>query len=293
MSDTDSKRTGEEPAQRTITQLSATPAQQAGAGTTPASAPASLMPVMLPIERPGPTEEEWPQEQRRVLLVAAHPDDPEFSSAGTVARWVNAGIEVIFVVATSGDKGTADRQMTGDRLSNLREEEQRGAAARLGVTQVEFLRFGDGELLPNLALRGAVTYMIRKYRPYAVMTHDPLTLFYNNEFINHPDHRAIGQATVDAIYPTARDPLQFSEQIQEGLEPHKVKEIYLWGTDQPNVLVDISSTIDDKVEALKLHVTQVGEAKELAERVKTRAAQVGEPFGMQYAEAYRRVVMRM
>lgn len=268
--------------------LSATPAPApAVQGNTPAL-------TMTPIERPGPLDEEWPQEHRRVLLVAAHPDDPEFSSAGTVARWVKAGIEVIFVVATSGDKGTPDKTMTNERLSSMREEEQRGAAARLGVTTVEFLRFGDGEMMPNLELRGAVTRMIRKYRPYAVMTHDPLTLFYNNEFINHPDHRAIGQATVDAIYPTARDPLQFPDQIQkEGLEPHKVKEIYLWGTDQPNVLVDISDGIEDKVEALKLHVTQVGEALELAERVKTRSAQIGEPYGIKYAEAYRRIVMRM
>src|SRR5436189_4234733 len=101
------------------------------------------------ITRPGPTEEEWPEEHRRVLLVAAHPDDPEFSSGGTVARWVRAGIEVIYVVATSGDKGTPDREMTGDRLSNMREQEQRAAAARLGVKEVVFLRFPDGELLPN------------------------------------------------------------------------------------------------------------------------------------------------
>lgn len=245
------------------------------------------------IARPGPSDEELADEHRRVLLVAAHPDDPEFSSGGTVARWVRAGLDVIFVVATSGDKGTPDKDMTGERLSNMREEEQRAAAARLGVTEVVFLRFPDGEMLPNLELRGAVTRMIRIYKPYAVMTHDPLTLFYNNEFINHPDHRAIGQATVDAIYPTARDPLQFPEQTREGLEPHKVKEIFLFGTEQPNVLVDISETIEDKIEALKLHVSQVGAAEQLAERVKTRSSQIAEPHGLQYAEAFRRIVMRM
>ncbi|HEX9987651.1 MAG TPA: PIG-L deacetylase family protein [Chloroflexia bacterium] len=259
------------------------------AGTTTAPQAATLTPIV----RPGPADEELPEENRRVLLVAAHPDDPEFSSAGTVANWVRSGIQVIFVLATSGDKGTPDKEMTGDRLSNQREDEQRAAAARIGVTEVVFLRFPDGELTPSLELRGAVTKMIRLYKPYAVMTHDPLTLFYNNEFINHPDHRAIGQATVDAIYPTARDPLQFNEHIREGLEPHKVKEIYLWGTDQPNVLVDISDTIEDKVEALKLHVSQVGTATELAERVKQRAAQIAEPHGLAYAEAFRRVVMRM
>ncbi len=254
--------------------------------------PASTEPTMTHIARPGPVDQELEAHQKRVLLVAAHPDDPEFSSAGTVANWVRSGIEVIFVVATSGDKGTPDREMTRERLSSQRESEQRAAAARLGVKEVVFLRFPDGELLPNLELRGAVTRMIRTYKPYAVMTHDPLTLFYNNEFINHPDHRAIGQATVDAIYPTARDPLQFAEQTKEGLEPHKVKEIYLWGTDQPNVLVDISNTIEDKVEALKLHVSQVGEATELAGRIKSRAADIATPHGLKYAEAFRRVVMR-
>jgi LmbE family N-acetylglucosaminyl deacetylase len=247
---------------------------------------------LLQITRPGPDDSELLPEQRRVLLVAAHPDDPEFSSGGTVARWVRAGIEVIYVVATSGDKGTPDKSMTGDRLSRQREEEQRAAAARLGVNEVVFLRFPDGEMMPDLALRGAVTRVIRQYKPYAVMTHDPLTLFYNNEFVNHPDHRAIGQATVDAIYPTARDPLQFNEQIREGLEPHKVKEIYIFGTENPNVIVDIADTIEDKIEALKLHVSQVGAAEELAQRIMTRSSQLAEPHGLKYAEAFRRVVMR-
>ena len=266
----------------------------ASAAPSAPSAPAAPQaPPLTPILRPGPADQELAEDQRRVLLVAAHPDDPEFSSAGTVANWVRHGIEVIYVLATSGDKGTPDKEMTGDRLSSQREAEQRAAAARLGVNEVVFLRFPDGELTPSLELRGAVTRMIRLYKPYAVMTHDPLTLFYNNEFINHPDHRAIGQATIDAIYPTARDPLQFPEQTREGLEPHKVKEIYLWGSDQPNVLVDISDTIEDKIEALKLHVSQVGEATELAERVKARAAQIAEPYGLRYAEAFRRIVMRM
>src|SRR5438067_1608464 len=245
------------------------------------------------VTRPGPADQDLTEDQKRVLLVAAYPDDPEFSSGGTAALWVRAGLEVVFVVATSGDKGTTDRNMTNEALSKQREDEQRAAAARLGVTTVEFLRFPDGELTPNLELRGAITRMIRKYRPYAVMTHDPLTLFYNNEFINHPDHRAVGQATVDAIYPTARDPLQFADQIREGLEPHKVKEIFIFGTEQPNVLVDISESIEDKIEALKLHVSQVGTTEELAERIRMRASQVAEPHGLRYAEAFRRIVMRM
>src|ERR1051325_6387385 len=118
------------------------------------------------ITRPGPVDQELLDEQKRVLLVAAHPDDPEFSSGGSVARGVRAGIEVVYVVATSGDKGTPDREMTGDRLSNMREEEQRAAAARLGVKEVVFLRFPDGEMTPNLELLGAVTRIIRTHDPY-------------------------------------------------------------------------------------------------------------------------------
>jgi LmbE family N-acetylglucosaminyl deacetylase len=250
-------------------------------------------PPLSPILRPGAPDVELEPEQKRVMLVAAHPDDPEFSSAGTVANWVRHGIEVVFVLVTSGDKGTPDRDMTGHRLSSMREQEQLAAAARVGVTKVEFLRFPDGELVPNLELRGAITRMIRTHKPYAVITHDPITLFHGNEFINHPDHRAVGQATVDAIYPTARDPLQFNEQIRDGLEPHKVKELYLWGSEQSNVLVDITNVMEDKIEALKCHKSQVGEAVELAERIKQRAAMIGEPFGVQYAEAFRRIVMRI
>lgn len=269
------------------------PQQPSQPRETPAPTPLQpALPALSPLARPGPADVELTPEQKRVLLVAAHPDDPEFSSGGTIANWVRDGLEVVFVLVTSGDKGTPDQTMTNERLSNMREEEQRAAAARLGVTQVQFLRFPDGELTPSLQLRGAITRMIRTYKPYAVLTHDPLTLFYNNEFINHPDHRAVGQATVDAIYPTARDPLQFADQTREGLEPHKVKEIFLWGSDQPNVVVDISDTIQDKIEALRFHASQVGEAADLEERIKTRSAQVGEPAGLRYGEAFRRVVMR-
>lgn len=251
------------------------------------------VPQLTPIAGPGPAGSELAPEQKRVLLVAAHPDDPEFSSAGTISSWVKKGIEVIYVLVTSGDKGTPDQGMTRERLSSQREQEQIAAAARAGVTNVQFLRFPDGELTPSLELRGAITRMIRTFKPYAVFTHDPLALFINNEFINHPDHRAVGLATVDAIYPTARDPLQFNEQIREGLEPHKVKELYLWGSEYPNVLVDISDTMQDKIEALKCHVSQIGNPAELADRIKTRTAQTAAPYGAQYAEVFRRVVMRI
>ena len=272
--------------------MTAKTSEQGGNATGDNSAKKDQVAQLIPIAGPGPADGSLAPEQKRVMLVAAHPDDPEFSSAGTIASWVKKGIEVVFVLVTSGDKGTPDHDMTRERLSSQREQEQIAAAARVGVTNVQFLRFPDGELMPNLELRGAITRMIRTFKPYAVFTHDPLALFINNEFINHPDHRAVGISTVDAIYPTARDPLQFNEQNSEGLEPHKVKEIYLWGSEHPTVIVDISDSIEDKVEALKCHVSQIGNPDELADRIKTRSAQTASPYGLRYAEVFRRVVMR-
>jgi LmbE family N-acetylglucosaminyl deacetylase len=262
-----------------------------------APAQAATLPAPAPLEVVGPPQappvEGQPEGPTTVLLIGAHPDDAEFSSAGTVAKWVAAGLHVVYVVVTSGDKGTADKSMTNARLSSTREQEQVAAAREAGVEEVVFLHFPDGLVQPDLKLRGEITRLIRRYRPYAVMVHDPLTMFYNNQFINHPDHRAVGTATIDAIYPTARDPLQYPEQITaEGLEPHKVKEIYLWGSDQPNVVSDITETLDKKIAALKHHASQIGLPEELAERIRTRAAETGALAGVPYGESYRRVVMR-
>ena len=255
-------------------------------------APATLLPTLSPpLADPG---EDGTVEQRTVLVIGAHPDDPDFSSAGTAALWVAAGLRVVYVVVTSGDKGTPDQTMTHELLISLREAEQVAAAAESGVKDVVFLGFRDGEFMPDMALRGAITREIRRWKPYAVLVHDPTTVFYNNAFINHPDHRAVGFATVDAIYPTARDPLQFHSQIvEEGLEPHKVKEIYLFGSDSPTGVVDISSVIETKIAALRHHVTQIGEAEAMAERVRSRAADTGALGGVPYAESFRRVVMRI
>jgi LmbE family N-acetylglucosaminyl deacetylase len=264
-------------------------------GATAFQTPAAPPPAPLELIGPpqAPAVEGRPPEPTTVLLIAAHPDDPEFSSGGTMAKWTAAGVRVVYVLVTSGDKGTADKTMTNARLSSAREQEQIAAAHEAGVEEVVFLRFPDGLVQPDLKLRGELTRQIRRFRPYAVVVHDPLTMFHNNQFINHPDHRAVGTATIDAIYPTARDPLQYPEQItEEGLEPHKVKEIYLWGSDQPNVVSDITETIEKKIAALSHHATQVGPVGELADRIRQRAAETGAPAGVSFGESYRRVVMR-
>jgi len=226
----------------------------------------------------------------RVLLVAAHPDDTEFSSGGTVAEWVRQGREVYYLVCTRGDKGSADPDMLPGRLMRIREAEQRAAADVLGVKQVGFLDFRDGELAPTLELRGEIVYAIRKVRPDVVLTHDPATL-YSEEFINHPDHRAVGQAALDAIYPTARDRLQFPEHRAEGLEPHKVNEIYLWGSLRPNHWVDITPSFDRKIQALAKHESQISDPAAIGARMKDRARALGQPHGIDLAEAFFRVAM--
>ncbi|MDI3339074.1 MAG: PIG-L family deacetylase [Sphaerobacter sp.] len=227
------------------------------------------------------------EEYRRVMVVVAHPDDMEFSSAGTVAKFVAEGREVVLVQCTSGDKGTARRDISSAELAALREEEEREACRRLGVSQIEFLRLPDGELMPDLNFREKIVRQIRKHRPDIVITHDPF-----RPYSLHPDHRAVGITTVDSVYPTARDPLYFPEHLEAGLEPHKVAELWLFGAEYPDTFIDISDTFEAKINALRAHVSQVGTAEDLEERVRERAAEVGRPEGIPLAEAFKVIKMR-
>lgn len=200
---------------------------------------------------PGPTPEE-----RRAMVIAAHPDDADFGAAGTAARLARDGWEVRYVVVTDGSKGSDDPAHTPESLAALRAEEQRAAARVLGVQSVGFLGFVDGELERSRALLGAVTRELRTFRPFAVYTHDPEPLFVLDAIVNHSDHRATGYAAVDAVYPTARDRLNFPEQIAEGLEPHRVREVYLFSSNQPNFESDISAMIELKLAAMRAHASQ-------------------------------------
>jgi LmbE family N-acetylglucosaminyl deacetylase len=227
----------------------------------------------------------------RVLVVAAHPDDIEFGAAGTVARWVAEGAVVRYLIVTRGDKGSDDPQADIDALTRLRETEQRAAAAELGVDGVDFLDEPDGQVEPSLALRERITYAIRAFRPEVVMTHDPTVLFVNNEWVNHPDHRAVGQVTVDAVFPTARDPLNFRQHLDEGLDAWKVAELYLWSTNEANQLVDIGTTIERKVAALARHASQFRHFDDVARWVRRRSEELGERAGYRAAEGFRRVTL--
>ncbi len=227
----------------------------------------------------------------RVLVVAAHPDDIEFGAAGTVARWVGEGASARYLIATRGDKGSDDPAVDTAALAALREREQRAAAAEIGVDGVDFLDEPDGQVEPSLRLRELVTRAIRTHRPEIVMTHDPTVLFVNNEWVNHPDHRAVGQVTVDAVYPTARDPLNFREHLDQGLGPWKVAELYLWSTNEANQLVDIGETLDRKIESLRRHESQFRSFEELARWVRRRSEELGERAGYRAAEGFRRVTL--
>jgi LmbE family N-acetylglucosaminyl deacetylase len=199
-----------------------------------------------------------PDSDRTALVVAAHPDDGDFGSAGYVAQLAGDGWQITFLVCTNGAKGTEDREMSRERLIALRRDEQREACRRMGVETVLFLDNEDGELTYDRAFLESIVRAIRTVRPHTVLTHDPTDVIIRDSFINHPDHRATGTATLDAVYPTARDHLNFPEHLEEGLEPHKVRRLLLWGTNHPNFDVDITGVVDTKIHALTAHVTQFG-----------------------------------
>ncbi len=239
-------------------------------------------------EHPGEPDESA-GEFRRALVVAAHPDDADFGAAGTAALLARAGWHVRYLVATDGSKGSDDPAFTPERLVAIREQEQRDAAALLGVADVRYLHFTDGELVAGRELLGAIVREIREFQPYAVYTHDPEPVIIRNAFVNHSDHRATGLAAVDAVYPAARDRLNFPEQIAEGLPAHKVRELYLWGANETNFDVDITELLELKIQALLAHPSQFPTDDAFIEQMRTFWR---EPDGRSF-ERFRRVVMFM
>lgn len=235
------------------------------------------------------TEDTTPEatQPRKVMGIFAHPDDPEFFSGATFARWAAEGAEITFVLATSGDKGSEDPDMTHERLAALREDEERNAARVLGVNEVVFLRYPDGTLEPNLQLRRDITRLIRMKKPETVVTCDPKNI-YGDGFINHPDHRAIGTAVIDAVYPTARDRLNFLEmERDEGLTPHKVRYVYLAGSQSPSIRVDVTEYIETKVDSLREHKSQIKDIDAVAERIRQRTLDSTSPVEYpRYVESF-------
>jgi LmbE family N-acetylglucosaminyl deacetylase len=229
---------------------------------------------------------------KKILLVGAHPDDNDFGAGATVAKATRQGAEVIYLIATTGQRGSSDEAMTPERLSTIRKKEQEAAAGALGAREVHFLGYVDGELVSDLRLKEQIVTYLRRHRPDFVFTMDPSFYYYKNAgFVNHSDHRAIGEATLDACYPLARDLLSFPEDIRAGLKPHKVKEIFLHSfvPENANFYVDVTDTFDIKIKALSLHKSQVGDLQKVAQRIGERAEAAGRLAGCRFAEAFVRL----
>jgi len=226
--------------------------------------------------------------QTYLMVVTPHPDDAEFGVAGTVARLTSEGRKVVYVVCTNGDKGTSDRNMKPAELAKIREKEQTAAAKLLGVKDVVFLRFPDQSLEDSDKFRKALVRVIRLYQPFAVVTADPY-----RKYMWHRDHRITGLVTLDAVFPYARDHLSYPELLDEGLEPHKVREIWFWGSDDINYRLDVTDTFDVKLAALGCHKSQVGDIPpEMRERMREWAKMNAEGEDFELAEAFHRVEMR-
>ncbi len=228
---------------------------------------------------------------KRFMVIVAHPDDADFGPAATAARWIDAGSQGWLVCCTSGDQGGEDPDADPLELAAFREAEQRTAAAIVGYAGVTFLHQPDGALANDLALRELLVREIRTFRPDAVFATDPETLFYRDGGVNHADHRAAGMAAVDAVYPAARNPMAFPALARSGLAAHRVRRLYLFWSERSNTRVDVSATLERRIEALRAHASQIHDIDGLAERIRNRAAEEGATIDASAAEAFRLVII--
>jgi LmbE family N-acetylglucosaminyl deacetylase len=222
------------------------------------------------------------------MVVSAHPDDTEFGVAGTVSRWVQEGKRAVYVICTSGDKGTSDRNLAPEQLIEIREKEQSAAALVLGVQEVVYLRYPDQGLEDTPEFRKEIVRLIRRYRPQIVATSDPY-----RRYIYHRDHRIVGQAVLDAVYPNARDYLAYPDLIEEGLEPHKVQELLFWGSEDINYRSDVTNTFDLKIKALQCHESQLKNMPidNMEKWLRKRCKDMAEDEDFELAEVFHRVVL--
>ena len=231
-----------------------------------------------------------PLQPKVVLGVAAHPDDLEFMAAGTVAKFVAEGAQAYYLILTNANKGTSDHTLQPDQLRDIRREEQREAGKILGLADVFFCDYDDGCLECNLDVKRDVARVIRQVKPDVVITMDPTNVYdVEHGMVNHTDHRAAGQATLDAVYPLARDHLSFPELLQAGLEPHNVKTVLMGHFGKENFYVDITQHIETKLQALRAHASQLSNPDATSEMVRQWAAANSAKVGAAYAEGFVRL----
>jgi LmbE family N-acetylglucosaminyl deacetylase len=255
-------------------ETSSTPSAAVDAASAEAAAEAAEAPI--------------PAGPKRIAAFMAHPDDAEFMCAGTLARWAAEGNEVILVLLTRGESGDDLDVMPSEQLIATREAEQRAANAILGLADVVFLGLPDGFLVNDLATREKLVRVMRRLKPDVVVCQDPTVRWEGQIYINHPDHRAAGDATLDALFPAAGNPRAYPQLRAEGLEPHKVREVYLAGAREPDVWIDVTDFMDIKLRALRAHVSQLGDwdpEEMLRTWAKEEAAR--QEGGGEYAESFK------
>ncbi len=230
------------------------------------------------------------EEISKVLIVTAHPDDLDFGCSGSIALWVRKGIEVSYVICTNGDQGGEDPSVPREEMPKIRQKEQRDAGAVVGVSQITFLGYRDGWLEPTIQLRKEIVRQIRIHKPDRLVIQSP-ERNWDRLFSSHPDHMAAGEAAIQAVYPDARNAFAFEDLLkEEGLEPHRVKEVWVMSAKDPNHFVDITETIDLKIKALHAHVSQTAHNPKMEEMIRSWGERSAELMGLgagKYAEIFR------
>lgn len=226
---------------------------------------------------------------KKILVILAHPDDPEFFCGATLARWVKQGHEVHYFLLTCGDKGSDDREKSSEQICQIRHEEQYSAASIIGVSSVEFLDLPDGYLIPSIELRRSIVRAIRQKKPDIIMTCDPTNIFPSESYrLNHPDHRYAGQVVLDAVFPAAGNIHFFPELYkEEGLEPHSPSEVWVSLTSNPNVTLDVTDTWGIKLQALKEHKSQIGDPDKFIERIRNWRTPDSSEINPRYEEKFK------
>jgi len=230
-------------------------------------------------------------DKKDILVILAHPDDPEFFLGGTISRWASEGHSIRYCLLTKGDKGTDNISLSTSEVAKVRISEQNSAAELLGVKSVEFLNHPDGYLIPDLETRKEVVGIIRKYHPHILVTCDPTNYFENRRYINHPDHRAAGQVVIDAVFPAAGNQYFFPELLHSGMFPHTVEEVWMSLSAQPNVYLDVTENWETRLSALKMHKSQIGDPITFEQRMR-EWLELDDEGLYRYQEKFRRIVFK-